>query len=484
MKRILLLLAITLTILTLASCSGNGIDVPTGESEQTEQNASDNAVSECEHEYEEKILVAATCAKNGITKKTCKLCKKSENVTVAKTAHVEVTDKGTAATCTAPGTTDGKHCSVCNTVTVAQAPIAALGHTEVTDSAVAATCTTPGKTEGKHCSVCNTVTVVQAPIAALGHTEVTDPAVAATCTTPGKTEGKHCSVCNTVTLAQAPTTGQHNIIQRTREALTCTKNGVVENYCTECKTVIDTTTIPKGHYPVDHEYTQITHPQIGALCEGFAEGEQCLQCSTCFIAPGTYTISGRIRISESSWTGTENFSFSYLGNDNKKYSATKFIISQGEYYDNIISFDSVQMQDFYSCIITITEPYFAEVSEWFYNDIFLKYFEKGEYTLSGDYEFNESMYYCLTSIPNGLYNLEFKYFFNGTEYSSSFIQIIDSSDSETVMNYSTRANVATYLWKQYDGSFNENISRSIVFETPQTVSKEFFEWFTDCAAKY
>ena len=440
MKKILLLLAITLTILMLASCSGNGIDVPTGESEQ---NASDDAVSECEHEYEEKILVAATCVKNGITKKTCKLCKKSENVTVSKTAHVEVTDKGTAATCTTPGTTDGKHCSVCNTVTVAQAPIAALGHTEVTD-----------------------------------------PAVAATCTTPGKTEGKHCSVCNTVTVAQTPTTGQHNITKRTREALTCTKNGVVENYCTECKTVIDTTTIPKGHYPVDHEYTQITHPEIGALCEGFAEGDMCLQCGTYFIAPGTYTLMGSIWYADSSWTGTENFSFSYLGSDSRKYSATKFGISKNEYDSNILFFDALQVDEFGSCIITITEPYFAEVSEWFYYDIFLKYFEEGEYTLSGDYLFNESMYYTLRYIPNGIYNLNFKYSSNGEEYSSSFIQLIDSSVGETVMNYSTRANVATYWWKEYSGIFDENISSSIKIETPQTVSKEFFEWFTDCAAKY
>ena len=78
----------------------------------------------------------------------------------------------------------------------------ARGHTEVTDAAVAPTCTETGKTEGKHCSVCNTVLVKQETVPATGHTEVTDAAVAPTCTETGKTEGKHCSVCNKILVMQ------------------------------------------------------------------------------------------------------------------------------------------------------------------------------------------------------------------------------------------------------------------------------------------
>ena len=63
--------------------------------------------------------------------------------------------------------------------------IAAKGHTEVINPAVEPTCTKPGKTEGKHCSVCNEVLVAQTEIPAKGHTWT-----AASCTAP-----RTCSVC-------------------------------------------------------------------------------------------------------------------------------------------------------------------------------------------------------------------------------------------------------------------------------------------------
>ena len=90
--------------------------------------------------------------------------------------------------------------------------VEALGHTEIIDKAIKETCTTSGLTEGKHCSVCNEVLIAQEEISPLGHTEVIDEAIESTCTTTGLTEGKHCSVCNEVLIKQEEAPLKHNYV--------------------------------------------------------------------------------------------------------------------------------------------------------------------------------------------------------------------------------------------------------------------------------
>ena len=160
-----------------------------------------NYVTPHTHSYS-SVVTAPTCTEAGYTTFTCECGDTYKEDGEAALGHTEVVDAAVDPTCTEVGKTEGKHCSVCNEVLVAQESVAALGHTEVVDAAVAPTCTETGLTEGKHCSVCNAVLVAQESVAAKGHTEVVDAAVAPTCTEAGKTEGKHCSVCNAVLVAQ------------------------------------------------------------------------------------------------------------------------------------------------------------------------------------------------------------------------------------------------------------------------------------------
>ena len=193
------------------------------------------------HTWDEgKVTTPATCTTDGERTYTCAVCSATKTERIDATGHTEVTDAAVEATCTKTGKTEGKHCSVCNTVLVKQDTIPAKGHTEVVDAAVEATCTKTGLTEGKHCSVCNTVLVEQQIVPTKSHTEVIDAKVEATCTATGLTEGKHCSVCNTVLVAQkvVRAKGHTEVVDAAVEA-TCTEPGKTEGkHCSVCNTVL------------------------------------------------------------------------------------------------------------------------------------------------------------------------------------------------------------------------------------------------------
>ncbi|MCM1441110.1 MAG: leucine-rich repeat domain-containing protein [Roseburia sp.] len=301
-----------------------------------------------------KQMKAPSCSDKGIERRDCLKCDNYETRDIATLPHTEVVDKAIPATCSATGLTEGKHCSNCNTVIVAQTiinriahnygewqktkepscsktgterrdclhcdnyeirDIATLPHTEVVDKAISATCSATGLTEGKHCSNCNTVIVAQTiinriahnygewqktkepscsktgterrdclhcdnyeirDIATLPHTEVIDKAIPATCSATGLTEGKHCSVCNTVIVAQITTNKiAHNYSdwQEVKPA-TCIETGTERRDCRNCEAFeIQSTSSLAPH-------TSVIDEAVAATCTetGLTEGSHCSVC--------------------------------------------------------------------------------------------------------------------------------------------------------------------------------------------------------------
>ena len=115
-------------------------------------------IAKKDHTFVWVIDEDSTCKKEGLKHEECSAChtKQNENTTVSKKAHTEVIDKAIEATCEHTGLTEGKHCSVCNEVLVAQEVIAKKEHTFGEWHVVKEATTTEEGKEERTCSSCNT----------------------------------------------------------------------------------------------------------------------------------------------------------------------------------------------------------------------------------------------------------------------------------------------------------------------------------------
>lgn len=207
------------------------------------------------------VETVASCTEKGTEKRVCvNDANHVEIRDIDKIAHFEEKIPAEEATCTAIGLTEGKKCSVCGEVLVAQATIPAKGHSFTNYiSNGDATCTKDGTKTAKcdRCEVTDTKTDIGS---AKVHKIVTDKAVAATCTKTGLTEGSHCSVCGTVIKKQTTVAKKahsyKNVI--TKADATKKRSGKITPTCSVCGYKKTATTI---YYPktVTLSYTVKTY---------------------------------------------------------------------------------------------------------------------------------------------------------------------------------------------------------------------------------
>ena len=156
-------------ITTPATCSTDGVITYTCTRPGCGATRTETIPATGQHSWDGgSVTTSPGCTTDGIRTYTCTVCGTTRTETIPATGQ-HSWDGGSVTS--APGcTTDGVRtytCTVCGTAYTEAVP--AEGHKPETLPAVAATCEAPGKTEGRVCTVCGEILEMQQNIPAKGH---------------------------------------------------------------------------------------------------------------------------------------------------------------------------------------------------------------------------------------------------------------------------------------------------------------------------
>ncbi len=267
-------------VVTPAKCNADGYTTYTCKRCNVEENR-DFVTTRPDHDYtgSEPTVVAPTCIHEGYTYTVCKNCGyenkydlqpatgvhpfkitlddqveavQNEDGTISYKTVTCTVDGTVTYTCTTPGCTEANHTDT----------IKAPGHSEAIDKEIPATCVMAGKTEGKHCSVCNEILLAQKPIDKLEHNYITDEEASypATCTAAGLTVTICTNGCGSREEKEVPIL-DHTYTEKVSETpATCYSTGLIVWKCSNCTATKDETLNKLPHYYGENGYTSKTEP--------------------------------------------------------------------------------------------------------------------------------------------------------------------------------------------------------------------------------
>ena len=235
------------------------------------------------HDWDDGVITKeATCTETGEKTVTCKRtgCDASETQEIPAAGHTEVIDAAAAATCAEAGKTEGKHCSVCNEVLVAQTTIPAKGHSFSDEW-------TSDETSHWHAASC-------------GHSVKQDVAehewgewtvISATETEDGS-KTRVCAVCEREETVILTRTG-HDLTKHEAKAATCTEDGNPLYW--SCGVCSKNFSDENGLYELGADtqlvygklgHTEVAIPAVEATCTetGLTAGKKCSVCSEILVA--------------------------------------------------------------------------------------------------------------------------------------------------------------------------------------------------------
>ena len=286
----------------------------------------------CEHENATTKEVEVTCTTDGYIEHSCEECGHTYKTDVENApGHTEVIDARVEPTCEETGLTEGKHCSACSEVLVAQTTIPANGHTDgevQVENFVDADCEDK---DGSYdnvvkCTVCNEIISSEHVVIKAGHVDENkdnecDRCHNTVCVHEGTWEvGENdihtrvCTKCSTTETHEGHDYPETGVVTEP----TCTADGYTTYTCTLCKG----TKTEAGDPALDHDmvdadclndarckrdgcgyveegsalgHTEEVVPGKPATCTdtGLTEGKKCSVCKEVLVAQETILATGK-----------------------------------------------------------------------------------------------------------------------------------------------------------------------------------------------